>query len=51
MLTYASTFYFILFLSFYLFLEREEGREKKRDRNDVREKHLLVDSSMQPIED
>ena len=33
----------------YLFLERREGREKKRERNiDVREKHQLVVSHTCP---
>ena len=36
---------FFFFFRFYLFLERGEGREKKRERNmDVREKHWLVAS-------
>ena len=35
--------YCYYFLRFYLFLFREEGREKERERNiDVREKHQLV---------
>ena len=38
-----------VFLRFYLFLEKGEGRDKKRDRNvDVREKHRLVASCTSP---
>ena len=37
---------FILFLRFYLSLERGEEREKKRERNiDVRGKHILTVAS------
>ena len=36
-------------LFIYLFLEREEGREKERERHiDVREKHLSAVSCMHP---
>ena len=53
-LTQTSTSSFIYFLELkkdfiYLFLEREEGREIKREKNiDVREKHQLVASPMRP---
>ena len=37
------------YLFIYLFLEREEGREKERERHiDVREKHLSAVSCMHP---
>ena len=44
---------YIVFKDFiYLFLEREEGREEKRERNrNMREKHQSVASHMPPTGD
>ena len=45
------TFLFF-FLSFYLFLERDEGKEKEKETNiDVKEKHWMVVSHMSPTRD